>query len=72
MLAGAGLGEESGEGVILRLGSVHCRQSAIRLQRRNIDSHLVSRNYHLNKGLFREYNQPVPLPVLLILLLQNF
>ena len=51
MLAGAGLGEESGEGVILRLGSVHCRQSAIRLQRRNIDSHSISRNFHLKAML---------------------
>ena len=51
MLAGAGLGEESGEGVILRLGSVHCRQSSIRLQRRNIDSYFISRNFHLKAML---------------------
>ena len=51
MLAGAGLGEESGEGVILRLGSVHCRQSSIRLQKQNINSHCISRNFHLKAML---------------------
>ena len=51
MLAGAGLGEESGEGVILRLGSVHCRQSSIRLQKQFVDYHLKSRNFHLKAML---------------------
>ena len=51
MLAGAGLGEESGKGVILRLGSIHWRQSSIRLQRRFVDSHFISRNFHLKAML---------------------
>ena len=53
MFAGTGLGEESGEGIILRLGSVHCRQSSIGLQERFVDSlfHFISRNFHLKTML---------------------